>query len=208
LACGLRPTAIPTSAFHDLLSQVFLFVRVTRVTDVDRFYADHRQGVFRYLRRIVGEAEAARDLTQEVFLRVSRAGLPESTDVGRRAWVFRIARNLALNHVRDGRHRPTAEGLPDRPTPGTQELGAALRSAIDALPALERDLFLLREVVGLRYDEMAAACDVSVETVRSRLHQARIALRAALGVTLDVRGQRGVRCSTAGPGSTRDRSER
>ena len=205
---GLRPTAIPTSAFHDLLFPVFLFDRVTRVTDVDRFYADHREGVFRYLRRIVGEAEAARDLTQEVFLRVSRAGLPESTDVGRRAWVFRIARNLALNHVRDGRRRPAAEGVPDRPTPGTQELGAALRSAIDALPALERDLFLLREVVGLRYDEMAAACDVSVETVRSRLHQARTALRAALGVTLDVRGQRGVRCSTAGPGSTRDRSER
>jgi RNA polymerase sigma-70 factor (ECF subfamily) len=176
------------------------------VTDVDRFYADHREGVFRYLRRIVGESDAARDLTQEVFLRVSRAGLPEATDVGRRAWVFRIARNLALNHVRDGRRRPAADGLPDRPTPGTQELGAALRHAIDRLPALERDLFLLREVVGLRYDEMAAACEVSIETVRSRLHQARQALRASLGASLDVRTQRGVRCATAGPRKTGDRS--
>lgn len=175
------------------------------MTDVDRFYADHREGVFRYLRRIVGEAEAARDLTQEVFLRVSRAGVPEATGVGQRAWVFRIARNLALNHVRDGRRRPVAGVVADRPTPGTQELGVALRHAIDGLPALERDLFLLREIVGLRYDEMAAACDVSIETVRSRLHQAREALRASLGASLDVRAQRGVRCVIGGPGSTRDR---
>jgi RNA polymerase sigma-70 factor, ECF subfamily len=179
---------------------VFLFDRVTRVTDVDRFYADHREGVFRYLRRIVGEPDAARDLTQEVFLRVSRAGLPDATEIGRRAWVFRIARNLALNHVRDDRRRPIAHGLPDRAIPGTQELGAALRHAIDALPALERDLFLLREIVGLRYDEMAAACDVSIETVRARLHRAREALRASLGASLDVRAQRGVRCSSAGRG--------
>ncbi len=174
------------------------------MTDVDRFYADHREGVFRYLRRIVGESDAARDLTQEVFLRVSRAGLPEASDGGRRAWVFRIARNLALNHVRDGRRRPTADVTPDRATPGTQELGVALRHAIDDLPPLERDLFLLREVVGLRYDEMAEACDVTIETVRARLHQARAALRRTLGASLDVRAQRGVRCTTAGPKSTRD----
>jgi len=67
------------------------------VTDVERFYADHRDGVFRYLRRIVGAPDAARDLTQEVFLRVSRAGVPEAPEQGRRAWVFKIARNLALN---------------------------------------------------------------------------------------------------------------
>lgn len=175
------------------------------MTDVDRFYADHREGVFRYLRRIVGEAEAARDLTQEVFLRVSRAGVPESTGAGQRAWVFRIARNLALNHVRDGRRRPLSDAVPDRATPGTQELRVALRHAIDELPALERDLFLLREIVGLRYDEMAAACDVSIETVRSRLHQAREALRRSLGASLDVRAQRGVRCVTGGPGSARER---
>jgi RNA polymerase sigma-70 factor (ECF subfamily) len=176
----------------------------TRVTDVDRFYADHRDGVFRYLRRIVGGSDAATDLTQEVFLRVSRAGVPDTTEIGRRAWVFRIARNLALNHVRDGRRRPVEVGLPDAVSPATQELGSALRHAIAALPALERDVFLLREIVGLRYDEIAAACDVTIETVRSRLHQARVALRASLGASLDVRGQRGVRVTAAGPRGGRD----
>jgi RNA polymerase sigma-70 factor (ECF subfamily) len=177
------------------------------VTDVDRFYAAHRDGVFRYLRRIVGGSDAATDLTQvtqEVFLRVSRAGVPETTEIGRRAWVFRIARNLALNHVRDGRRRPVVLGVPETVTPATQELGAALRHAIEALPPLERDIFLLREIVGLRYEEIATACDVTIESVRSRLHQARVALRTTLGASLDVRGQRGVRCGTAGPRTARD----
>jgi RNA polymerase sigma-70 factor, ECF subfamily len=175
------------------------------VTDVERFYADHRDGVFRYLRRIVGGPEAARDLTQEVFLRVSRAGMPETTDTGRRAWVFKIARNLALNHVRDGHRRPVLVELGDAVTPATQELAVALRDAIAALPGLDRDIFLLRETAGLRYEEIAAACEVSTATVRSRLHEARQALRATLGRSLDVRGQRGVRCAAAGPRNPHER---
>jgi RNA polymerase sigma-70 factor (ECF subfamily) len=175
------------------------------VTDVERLYADHRDGVFRYLRRIVGGPDAARDLTQEVFLRVSRAGVPEATELGRRAWVFKIARNLALNHVRDGRRRPVTVELADTSVPATQELAVALRDAIAALPALDRDVFLLRETAGLRYEEIASACDVAVATVRSRLHQARQSLRAALGVSLDLRAQRGLRCSMAGPGKPHDR---
>jgi RNA polymerase sigma-70 factor (ECF subfamily) len=169
------------------------------VTEVDRFYAAHRDGVFRYLRRIVGGADAATDLTQEVFLRVSRAGMPAATETGQRAWVFKIARNLALNHVRDGRRRPMLLPDPQALTPATQELGVALRDAIAALPALDRDVFLLREIVGLSYGEIAAACDITVESVRSRLHHARQGLRQTLGATLDVRSQRGIRCTTAGP---------
>jgi RNA polymerase sigma-70 factor (ECF subfamily) len=174
------------------------------VTDVDRFYADHRDGVFRYLRRIVGAPDAARDLTQEVFLRVSRAGLPDAPEVGRRAWVFRIARNLALNHVRDRQRRPAAIELGEVIAPATQELGVALRDAIATLPAVDRDVFLLRETVGLQYDEIAAACELTTEAVRSRLHHARQLLRAALGRSLDVREQRGVRCGAAGPRQVRD----
>ena len=175
------------------------------MTDVERFYADHRDGVFRYVRRIVGAPEAARDLTQEVFLRVSRAGVPEATEGGRRAWVFRIARNLALNHVRDAHRRPAAYELRDVVAPATQELAVALRDAVRALPDLDRDIFLLRETVGLRYDEIALACEVPIERVRSRLHEARQALRRMLGPSLDVREQRGVRCSAAGPRNPDDR---
>jgi RNA polymerase sigma-70 factor (ECF subfamily) len=168
------------------------------LTDVERFYADHQAGVFRYLRRVVGAPEAARDLTQEVFLRVSRAGVPDSTAVGRRAWVFKIARNLALNHVRDEHRKPAMLEVADPVVPATQELSVALARAIAALPALDRDVFLLREAAGLRYEEIASACEVTESTVRTRLHQARQSLRVALGRSLDLRAQRGVRVSQAG----------
>jgi RNA polymerase sigma-70 factor (ECF subfamily) len=168
------------------------------VSDVERFYADHRDGVFRYLRRIVGATEAAQDLTQEVFLRVSRAGVPDSTDIGRRAWVFRIARNLALNHVRDSHRRPATVELADAAVPATQELWVALQHAINGLPDADRDIFVLRESAGLSYQEIAAACDVSLETVRSRLHRARQTLRSELSRSLQLGAQRGVRCVPAG----------
>jgi RNA polymerase sigma-70 factor (ECF subfamily) len=168
------------------------------VTDVEQVYADHRDGVFRYLRRIVGATETARDLTQEVFLRVSRAGVPDAPDTGRRAWVFRIARNLALNHVRAGRRRPATVSLIQTSVPATQELSAALHAAIAALPDEDRDIFVLRESAGLSYDEIATACDITVDLVRSRLHRARQTLRAGLGASLALREQRGVRCAAAG----------
>lgn len=173
------------------------------MTDVERLFADYQAGVFRYLRRIVGGLDVARDLTQEVFLRVSRAGVPASSETGRRAWVFKIARNLALNHVRDHRRRATGE-LSEAMVPGTQELGIALSTAIDALPPLDRDIFLLRETAGLTYEEIAAACDVHIGTVRTRLHEARQRLRSMLGSSLDVREQRGVRVLAAGPRQSRD----
>ena len=154
------------------------------MSDVERFYSDHRDGVFRYLRRVVGAPESARDLTQEVFLRVSRAGVPDSPDVGRRAWVYRIARNLALNHLRDQSRRPATIELGQPAVPPAQELGIALRAAIDRLPAIQRDVFLLREMAGLSYAEIASACDVTVNSVRATLHAARLQLRAELGASL------------------------
>jgi DNA-directed RNA polymerase specialized sigma24 family protein len=67
------------------------------VADAKLLFAAHRDGVFRYLSRIVGYGEAG-ELTQEVFLRVSRGPVPSAGDAACRAWVFSIARNLALNH--------------------------------------------------------------------------------------------------------------
>ena len=57
------------------------------VTDADVLFTAHREGIFRYLCRIVG-SEDARELTQEVFLRVTRSGTPQTDEGGRRAWLF------------------------------------------------------------------------------------------------------------------------
>jgi RNA polymerase sigma-70 factor (ECF subfamily) len=163
------------------------------VADADILFAAHREGVFRYLCRIVGSGDA-RELTQEVFLRVSRGPVPNADDSGRRAWVFSIARNLALNHVRDGRRHGVAVELSETAGPPTQELAAALREALDRLASLDRDVFLMREAGGLSYDEISTACDLTVNAVRSRLHRARQQLRLALGPALgSAQTVRGVR---------------
>jgi RNA polymerase sigma-70 factor, ECF subfamily len=163
---------------------------------LDILFARHRQELFCYLYRVVGQAEAARDLTQEVFLRMARNGMPDAEPSGLRAWVFTIARHLALNHLRDGRRRPEPASHAELAQPATQELAMALREAIDALPVLDRDVFLLREA-GLTYDEVAAACELAPGAVRSRLHRARQQLRHALGGVLSTgRPANGVRFRT------------
>ena len=153
------------------------------IADANLLFAAHRDGVFRYLCRIVGYGEAG-ELTQEVFLRVSRGPVPDAGEAATRAWVFSIARNLALNHVRDGKRRGVAVELQDAASAPTQELAAALREALDRLPALDRDVFLMREAGGLSYDEIALACELTSDAVRSRLHRARQQLRAMLGPAL------------------------
>ncbi|HUF48258.1 MAG TPA: RNA polymerase sigma factor [Vicinamibacterales bacterium] len=151
------------------------------MVDAERLFAAHREGLFRYLCRIVGRAEAAQDLTQEVFVRVVRTAVPTEDPAGSRAWLFRIARNLALNHLRDARRRPEPAVLLDRAQPAVQELGVALTEALNALSEADRDVFLLRETAGLSYAEIGVACELSVDAVRARLHRARVELRTTLG---------------------------
>ena|SRR6476659_244002 len=146
------------------------------MADADVLFAAHRDRVFRYLSRFLGHGDAARDLTQEVFLRVTRGPVPKIDDAGRRAWVFRIARNLALNHVRDDRRHALAEPV-DTTRPATQELSAAL-------PELDRDIFLLREVGGLSFEEIAGTSELTPAAIRSRLHRTRQQLRSTLAPAL------------------------
>ena len=159
----------------------------SKLSNAEVLFTAHRQGVFRYLTRIVGHADAANDLTQEVFLRVTRAGLPETDADGERAWVFRIARNLGLNFLRDGARRP-ATPMPlhyvEPSSAPTQELSVVLAEALAALADIDRDVFLMREIGGLSYDEIASACDLTTTAVRSRLHRARQQLREALAPAL------------------------
>ena len=149
------------------------------MVDAHLLFDAHRAGVLRYLSRIVGQGEA-RDLTQEVFLRVARGPVPDASQEAQRAWVFRIARNLALNHLRNGHRQPVTVEISDASRPATQELAAALHQALGNLAALDRDVFLLREMAGLTYEEIALAREISPDAVRSRLHRARQQLRELL----------------------------
>ena len=86
------------------------------MADPEGLFAANHQRLFRYFCRAVGRAEAARDLTQEVFLRVSRTPIPVAANGDLRGWLFRIARNLALDHHRKRLRHPDPTLLVDEPT--------------------------------------------------------------------------------------------
>jgi RNA polymerase sigma-70 factor (ECF subfamily) len=153
------------------------------VGDAEVLFGAYRDRVFRYLCRIVGSGQAS-ELTQDVFLRVARGPVPIGDEGGRRAWVFSIARNLALNHVRDTRRHGTAVELVERQAAPTQELSVAINEALDQLDSLDRDVFLLRESAGLSYDEIARVSGLTADAVRSRLHRSRLQLRKTLSPSL------------------------
>lgn len=156
--------------------------------DPEVLFVANQPRLFRYFLRAVGQIETARDLTQDVFLRVTRAAIPQVSEGEVRAWLFRIARNLALDHRR--RQRPESSNITaviEPARPASQEVDAAVNEALAALPDLDRDVFLMREMAGLGYDEIAHACELTPDAVRSRIHRTRLLLRARLATPIATR---------------------
>jgi RNA polymerase sigma-70 factor (ECF subfamily) len=158
---------------------------VTTVADAETLFALYQDRLRRYLSRASGETDLARDLTQEVFLRVSRVSIPVASDGQLAGWLFRIARNVAMDHHRKRDRRPEVSlGALDTGKGASQETTMALNEALSMLPALDRDVFLMREMSGLSYDEISNACELTPDAVRNRIHRARLQLRESLGATL------------------------
>jgi RNA polymerase sigma-70 factor (ECF subfamily) len=168
---------------------------VTSVTDAESLFAQYHDRLLRYLSRAAGEREAARDLTQEVFLRVSRAAIPTGPENQLAGWLFKIARNVALDHHRKRRRRPETDlgSAPEGTKDAQQEMALALKQALATLADLDRDVFLLREVSGLSREEIAIACELTPDAVRSRIHRARLELRAVLAAYIKALRQKHIR---------------
>ena len=155
------------------------------MADPEGLFAANQNRIFRYFCRAVGQAEAARDLTQEVFLRVSRTAIPAAADVEVTARLFRIARNLALDHHRKRLRQPGLSALVVEPARSpSQDINLAVNEALASLQALDRDVFLMREVAGLGYDEIAGVCELTPDAVRSRIHRTRLQLRDLLAAPI------------------------
>jgi RNA polymerase sigma-70 factor (ECF subfamily) len=153
--------------------------------DAETLFGLYQHRLRRYLGRASGETELAGDLTQEVFLRVSRVAIPDAPETQLAGWLFRIARNVALDHHRQ-RNRRSEEplGTFDRANAASQETTTALNQALSTLQELDRDVFLMREMSGLSYDEIANACELTSDGVRNRIHRARLQLREVLAASL------------------------
>jgi RNA polymerase sigma-70 factor (ECF subfamily) len=145
-----------------------------------QLFEQHGTVIHQYFKRLTGDSAAAEDLTQEVFLRVVRGGHRYEDRERERAWVFRIARNVLLDRRRHESRAPAVDARLEPITAAPQSTRASLREALALIPAEDREAFLLREIAGLGYAEIAATTDSTVPAIRSRIYRARIALRDML----------------------------
>jgi RNA polymerase sigma-70 factor (ECF subfamily) len=153
------------------------------MTAHEAFDSYHRQ-VFSFVCRLTRSPQTAEDITQECFLALVRA--PHKYDENKgalRAYLFAIARNLALKHYRDrgGEEQLAGEMLwmGADPRPGLEAVTAVER-AVAALPLLEREALILFQYEGLTLAEIAEVAGAEVGTVKGRLHRARERLRIEL----------------------------
>jgi len=137
--------------------------------------------VFNYVLRLVGDRALAEDLTQEVFIRVFQ-GLPKFSLRSKfTTWLFQVTKNRVLDELRASERRPRAlVALDDAPplevldAPAEQaETIQALWTAVDALNTDLKMALLLRDVVGLSYNEIADSLDTTLATVKWRIFKAR-----------------------------------
>ena len=147
----------------------------------EEVFTRHHRDIYRYLIRMTGRPDVADDLSQDVFLRVVRA-LRNGGPIGHeRGWVFSIARNVLADRGRAQRRQPPDAGAAEPAADATQALAFGLAEALAGLAEGDRDVFLLKEVGGLTYEEISAVCACTVESVRSRLFRTRLSLRKTLG---------------------------
>jgi RNA polymerase sigma-70 factor (ECF subfamily) len=158
----------------------------------------YRLRLFRFVQRFTNDAEDARDVTQDVFLKVYGALDSYDSRYKFSTWLFRIAGNAAIDHLRRRRIRalplelaPDEEGSERRVDPketrpdpyedlARRRLRTALDEAIERLPDDYRELISLRHYGELPYEEIAELKGMPLGTVKNKLFRARQALRDLL----------------------------
>ncbi|MBC8377613.1 MAG: RNA polymerase sigma factor [Planctomycetes bacterium] len=157
-----------------------------RISTLEVLYAQHGPHILRYLQRFVGPKHAE-DVLQDTFVqalwhfeRLCDVSVP-------RAWLFRVARNLAMNVLRKNKMATNIDldGLIHSTSLEDSKL-TTMRQAIKKLPEKHRETIMLRWYDQLSYEEIAQVLNISIGTVRSRLHYALGQLRTQMEVELAV----------------------
>jgi RNA polymerase sigma-70 factor (ECF subfamily) len=179
-------------------------LRAGEAAAFDRLVQERSGEVYALLYRLTEDAEEARDLTQETFLRAFQNVARFRGDADLKTWIYRIAINQARNRWRwwRRRRRDKTVSLDVESGERSETLGATLRDteqcdpeqqtlareretvlrrALQTLGHPFREAVILRDVEGLSYEEIAATLEISVGTVKSRLSRGRIELRRKLG---------------------------
>ncbi len=162
-------------------------------------YAKYKTSLFNFLYRLSGSKETAEELHQETFLKVANKRDTYRTDAKFSTWLYSIARNLAFDAKRRAKYRnhtsldqPIKENgtslveriADEHPDPARESVSKRLQldleQAIASLPEDQREVFLLREYSGLRFQEIAEITGAKEGTVKSRMRYALESLQESL----------------------------
>lgn len=173
--------------------------------------ARHRRPLFNFLLRSVRDPDRAEDLLQEVFLRIIQNASEFQGQSKFTTWVYTIARNLCVDHARKMVHRrhasldatppgqeggalleriPNVDPSTDR-SAASPKLRQEIALAVEALPEEQREVFLMRQLQGLGFAEIATIVGVSENTVKSRMRYALERLQDALAHYEDPKDSHG-----------------
>jgi RNA polymerase sigma-70 factor (ECF subfamily) len=188
-------------ALRDPDVRLMLRVRADEPGAFEQLVEQYQHRLVAVMAHLVGNADEAEDLAQEVFLRVYRARQKYRPRSKFSTWLFTIANNLALNALRARQRKPVSPlpvqesgPLGPRPQeqlvqdPGTgpqqrvqkQELAAVIRRALDGLNERQRMAVVLNKFEDMNYAEIAEVMGLTTKAIKSLLSRARMNLRAAL----------------------------
>lgn len=153
----------------------------------------YKERIYRVVLRIVRNNEEANDLAQEAFIKAYYNRQSFRADSSFYTWVYRIAVNLALNYIKRNRDRQ-AESI-DYIAPSTlavnqsnelenAELGEAISTGIEKLPARQKTVFVLRQYEEKPYSEIAEILSITVGAAKANYHQAIQKLKKSLSLYL------------------------
>src|ERR671910_407330 len=164
-----------------------------------------------FCRHMLGSQEDAEDVLQEVFAAAFNAILADDRTINARPWLYRIARNRSLNHLR--RPQPAGQdsmdvferdgGATTADTVHKREEFRQIVADVQDLPETQRTALLLREIDALSYDQIAEAMDTTVPSVKSLLVRARVSLAEAAEARLLTCGEVRVELGQFAEGLTR-----
>jgi RNA polymerase sigma-70 factor (ECF subfamily) len=188
-------------ALRDPDVRLMLRVRDDEAGAFEELVAQFQHRLVAVMHHLIGNADEAEDLAQEVFLRVYRARKKYHPRCKFSTWLFTIANNLALNTLRSRQRKPVvplpaADSGPLGPRPAEQlvpdrgsgpmqrvqrqELAAVVRRALETLNERQRMAVVLNKFEDMNYAEIAEVMGLTVKAVKSLLSRARMNLRAAL----------------------------
>ena len=174
----------------------------------EMFVRTYQGRIFRIAYSHTRDREDARDLAQEIFIRIYRNLKTFRADQAAFAWIVTIARNMSIDYLRKKVRRPPRHDIaidetydPVSPEANpeqaciTESRRCLVHRALDSISAVSRDIIMMKDLQGFRMDEIAAAMKIPLGTVKSRSNKARLELAKGGSVTSGSQLMKAMTCA-------------